>query len=119
MNPEFWEYLQELVDSSLIVIDRPKGSEHPRFASKSYPVDYGYLENTTSMDKGGVDVWVGSQKSHQVIGVLCTVDLMKRDTELKILIDCSEKELQAIEKFSQHEQMRVIAIKKNNAETRK
>ena len=31
MNHEFWDYLQDLVDTSQIVIDRPKGSIHPRF----------------------------------------------------------------------------------------
>ena len=42
MNLEFLDYLQHLVDSSQIVIDRPKGLRHPRFSGKEYPVDYGY-----------------------------------------------------------------------------
>ena len=44
----------ELVEKSKIVIDRPKGSAHPRFPDIIYQVDYGYLENTSSMDGAGI-----------------------------------------------------------------
>ena len=73
----------------LITIDRPMGSTHPRYPGSRYPVDYGFLAGTTSMDAGGVDIWVGSLGEKRVVGALCTVDLLKRDTELKIMIDCS------------------------------
>ena len=86
MNQEFKVFLQKLVDTSQIVIDRPKGSTHPRYPGKVYPVDYGYLAGTTSSDLSGVDVWVGNLAEHKVVGVLCTVDLLKKDTELKIVI---------------------------------
>ena len=46
MNLEFWMALDELVAQSEIVIDRPKGSVHPRFPNFKYHVDYGYLKNT-------------------------------------------------------------------------
>jgi inorganic pyrophosphatase len=82
MNLEFLDYLKHLVDSSQIVIDRPKGSRHPRFSEKEYPVNYGYLQGTTSIDSSGVDIWVGSLGELKVVGILCTVDLLKRDTEL-------------------------------------
>ena len=49
-NKEFWEALAHLVQESRIVIDRPKGTEHPSFPGCIYKVDYGYLESTTSMD---------------------------------------------------------------------
>lgn len=58
-NEEFWNALDELVANSEIVIDRPKGSAHPRFPNFIYKVDYGFLNNTTAMDGGGIDVWVG------------------------------------------------------------
>ena len=49
-NEDFWRALDELVSNSEIVIDRPKGSAHPRFPDFIYRVDYGYLKNTASMD---------------------------------------------------------------------
>ena len=84
-NENFWNTLDELVNSSEIIIDRPKGSTHPRFPTFIYPVDYGYLKDTSSMDGAGIDVWVGSNEK-KVDAIICTVDLMKRDYEIKILI---------------------------------
>ncbi len=96
---EFWEFLDRLVATSRRVIDRPKGSTHPRYPDQVYPVDYGYLDETTAMDGAGIDIWVGTLNPAQVNGVICTVDLKKRDTELKILIGCSEQEIGSILNF--------------------
>jgi inorganic pyrophosphatase len=93
MNNGFWEYLQQLVDTSQIVVERPKGSIHPRSPGNSYPVDYGFLSDITSIDGNGVDVWVGTLGERKVVGVLCTVDLLKRDTELKLLLNCVDDEI--------------------------
>ena len=87
----FWNTLDELVSNSEIVIDRPKGSAHPRFPDFIYKVDYGYLKNTASMDGAGINVWVGSG-DRKIDAVMCIVDLMKRDSEIKILIGCTEEE---------------------------
>ncbi|WP_277409315.1 hypothetical protein [Lacrimispora xylanisolvens] len=56
MNPDFWTALDQLVSDSEIVIDRPKGSAHPKYPDFIYKVDYGYLNNTSSMDGQGIDV---------------------------------------------------------------
>lgn len=92
----FWVALDRLVKQSELVIDRPRGSTHPRYPSLIYPVDYGYLKDTSSMDGGGSDVWVGTDKSGAVDAIICTVDLMKRDSEIKILIGCTEEEKRRI-----------------------
>ena len=60
INEDYWKALDELVSNSEIVIDRPRGSAHPRFPNFIYKVDYGYLKNTSSMDGAGIDVWIGS-----------------------------------------------------------
>ena len=91
-NPEFWELLDKLLQNSEIVIDRPKGTTHPRYPDFIYKVDYGYLKDTSSMDKGGIDVWVGSDSDKKIDAVICTVDLLKSDSEIKILIGCTEEE---------------------------
>ncbi len=59
-DDEFWSSLDKLVDDSEIVIDRPKGSSHPKYPNFIYRLNYGYLKNTASMDGAGIDVWVGS-----------------------------------------------------------
>ena len=89
-HEDFWNALDELVNTSEIVIDRPKGSAHPAFPDFIYRVDYGYLKNTASMDGAGIDVWVGSD-GKKIDAIMCIVDLMKRDSEIKILIGCIMK----------------------------
>ncbi len=90
-NSEFWEALDKLAAGSEIVIDRPKGTAHPRYPEFIYRVDYGYLKDTSSMDGGGIDVWVGSDKK-EIDAIMCIVDLMKKDSEIKLLIGCTEEE---------------------------
>jgi inorganic pyrophosphatase len=114
MKNDFWEYLQQLVDTSRIIIDRPKSSIHHRYPDSTYPVDYGFLNGTTTIDSGGVDIWVGSLGDKKVVGALCTVDLLKKDTELKILYDCTDDEIQAIIHFVNTNQMRALFVKKEN-----
>ena len=92
---DFWDALDQLTADSEIVIDRPKGSAHPRFPNFIYPVDYGYLKGTASMDGGGIDVWLGTGE-RKLDAVMCIVDLMKRDSEIKLLLGCTEEEKAAI-----------------------
>ena len=94
-NIEFWNALDELVNNSEIIIDRPKGSSHPKYPDFIYRGDYGYLKDTTSMDWAGIDVWVGSD-GKKVDAIMCIVDLMKRDSEIKILIGCTEEEKEIV-----------------------
>jgi inorganic pyrophosphatase len=123
MNPEpsFWRAMSQLLISNSIVIDRPRGSPHPRYPSVNYPLDYGYLENTRSSDGGGIDVWVGSlytlmnaQERKTLTGILCTFDTLKRDAEIKLLIACSTEDIQIIRDF--HKEMHTLYIPNPAAE---
>ncbi len=92
----FWAAVDSLVTGSEIVIDRPKGTAHPRYPSLIYPVDYGYLKGTTSMDGAGIDVWVGTVENRRASAIICTVDVLKKDSEIKILIGCTEAETEMV-----------------------
>src|SRR5512135_2358063 len=93
-DARFWTTLDALVASSTLEVDRPRGSRHPRYSDLIYPLDYGYLEGTLSPDGGGIDIWVGSLSDKKVTAVVCTVDMVKRDSEMKILIGCTSQEAQ-------------------------
>ena len=90
-NDDFWNALDELVANSEIVIDRPKGTTHPKYPNFIYRVDYGYLKDTSSTDGAGIDVWVGRGED-KIDAIMCIVDLMKKDSEIKRLIGCTEDE---------------------------
>ena len=96
---KFWSALDKLVEISDIIIDRPKDSAHPRYPDFIYPLDYGYLDNTSSMDGDGIDVWQGSDPAQNLTAIICIVDLMKRDSEIKLLIGCTEEEIQTVLEF--------------------
>lgn len=109
----FWEAVDRLVCESEVVIDRPKGSRHPRFPEIVYPVDYGYLANTSSADGGGIDTWRGTGNPGKIDAIICTVDLMKRDSEVKILIGCTPDEVRLIHEFhNSSEYMKGILIER-------
>ena len=94
----FWQALDSLVEGSEIIIDRPAGSVHPRFPNYVYPLDYGYLRGTTAADGDGIDIWRGALPDQHIFGVIVTVDLQKRDSEMKILIGCTLNEMNALER---------------------
>jgi inorganic pyrophosphatase len=116
MKPDssFWHAMDQLLLTNSIVVDRPKGSSHPRYPDMIYPLDYGYIEDTTSGDGDGIDVWLGSlnrvsDKSTKILtGILCTFDRLKRDAEIKLLIECSEDDIQIIRDF--HKDMYTLYI---------
>lgn len=109
---DFWEALDSLVKHSKIIIDRPKGTTHPKYPDFVYRVDYGYLKDTSSMDGAGIDVWVGSN-GKQIDAIMCIVDLMKRDSEIKILIGCTEEEKQLVyQTHNETQYMKGILIKR-------
>ncbi len=98
-NSKFWGYVDELIAKSEIVVDRPKDTPHPDFDNMMYPLDYGYLAGTTSSDGAGIDIWLGASGNRDVQGVICTVDLLKHDSEIKILLGCTEAEMRTIAQF--------------------
>ena len=92
-SKKFFAALDQLVADGEIVIDRPKGNPHPSIPEVTYPLDYGYLAGTTSADGEGIDVFVGSAYGRGAAGVLLTADVVKRDAEMKVLVDCTDAEI--------------------------
>jgi inorganic pyrophosphatase len=90
----FWTTVDALVASSEVVIDRPKGSQHPRYPAIVYPLDYGYLADSRAMDGGGIDVWRGSLADLSVTAAIATIDSLKRDAEVKLLLGCTGEKVE-------------------------
>jgi inorganic pyrophosphatase len=113
-NNEFWEYLNKLVRENEVIIDRPKGTRHPKFSNMVYELDYGYINNTKAMDGGGIDIFIGSLHNKNVNKIICTVDLLKKDIEIKILIGCTIPEIEKIYSFLNNSKyMKALIIEKN------
>ena len=110
-NVLFWDYLEKLVFENEVIIDRPKGTRHPKYNDMIYIVDYGYIKNTKSMDNNGIDIFVGSNENKKIDSILCVIDLVKKDSEIKVLMGCTEKEKNEIYEFMNNtEYMKAIII---------
>ncbi len=94
-DSDFWDVLDALVKNAEVIIDRPKGTAHPNYPDFVYRLDYGYLKGTSSMDGEGIDVWVGSGEK-KVDAIMCVVDVTKKDSEIKLLLGCTEEEKSVI-----------------------
>ena len=105
---DFWKVMHELAHTGSLNLDRPRGSMHPHYPETIYPLDYGYLENTSSGDGDGIDVWIGSKTDKTLTGILCTFDRLKRDAEIKLLISCTQEDVQTIQGF--HSDMATLFI---------
>ena len=117
-DQDFWSRLASFVSRGSVVVDRAKGSRHPRIPGLIYPLDYGYLTNLRSGDGGGVDVWVGSLKRRVITGVICTVDLGKRDAEVKILLGCTRREQRRILALHNYGNQRAVLVRPEAARRR-
>ena len=92
MEETFWTGLDILLQSAELVIDRPRGSSHPRYPLLIYPLDYGYLKGTSGGDGNELDVWRGTCTEAKLDAIVCTVDRLKKDFEIKLLLRFSEQE---------------------------
>jgi inorganic pyrophosphatase len=110
MDDEFWSFLDKLVSENRIVIDQPKGRQHPRYPDLVYPLDYAYLEGTTAGDGAGIDVWLGASGTRNLSAVTLTVDLLKRDAEVKLMFGCSAEETKIVVSFLNGLSMRATAL---------
>lgn len=99
MQMSFFDALDSLVSSAEVRIDRPKGTAHPKYPAVTYPLDYGYLIGTTAADGAGVDIFRGTDSTTGITAVALTVDAMKRDVEVKILVSCSLTEIDRVAEF--------------------
>ncbi|MDR1907871.1 MAG: inorganic diphosphatase [Holosporales bacterium] len=93
-HDEFFQSLELLIKENGITIDRPIGFAHPRFPDLIYPINYGFINGTKSQDGEGIDVFQGDDERAGVVGTICTIDRMKRDSEVKILYNCTEENIE-------------------------
>ncbi len=114
--PGFWRALDELIASSDVEIDRPAGSHHPRRAELIYPLDYGFLTDTSGGEGDEVDLWRGSLALGRLDAVMCTVDLHKRDVELKLLLGCTEEEKRIVYDFHSGTHTGILLLSREAAE---
>jgi inorganic pyrophosphatase len=92
---DFWKHLGESSNPA-IVIDRARGSRHPKYPEFLQPLDYGYLEGISGGDGSEIDIRCGCGDRSRLTGVVCTADSVKCDAELKIITGCAAAEAETV-----------------------
>lgn len=90
-----WHAWDAAIRSAGVVIERSKGTPHPRYPASIYPVAYGFIPGTVGGDGDPVDVFVGSACRSGLTGLIATRDAVKQDTEVKLLWNVSDAETAA------------------------
>ena len=93
-----WELWEGFIGLKGITLDRPRLSKHPQHEEIVYPIDYGYVNGTTSADGEEQDIFVGTAQNG-LVGAIFTEDLQKGDSECKLIYDCSPEEIYLVNGF--------------------
>ena len=87
-----WAAWEAFVRRAGITIDRPYGSRHPAFPEIVYPMNYGFVNDTTSSDTKEVDIFKGTA-DNGLVGLIMTHDRHRKDREMKLLFNCNPEEI--------------------------
>ena len=70
-----------------VIVDRPRGTQHPKWPNLIYPIDYGYLPGTIGGDGDPIDVYLLEPYSHDLEGKATVVGIIDRydDDEFKLV----------------------------------
>lgn len=93
-----WEQWENLIRIKDITIDRPRNQTHPDHPDIIYPIDYGFVNGTDSVDGSGVDIFVGSAQTGLVAAIF-TTDFRRGDLECKLIYHCSPEEIYLVNGF--------------------
>jgi inorganic pyrophosphatase len=91
-----WPYWERLIRERGIKIERPAGSDHPRYPGWRYPLDYGFIPGTVGGDGREVDVFQGSASTGLSAALVVHHD---GHEELKLLWNATPAEVEAAHDF--------------------
>ena len=93
-----WELWEGFIRLKGYTLDRPKDSVHPKHPEIVYPIDYGFVNETHSVDGEEQDIFVGSGQNGLVAAIF-TTDIRKGDQECKLIYNCTPAEIYLVNGF--------------------
>jgi inorganic pyrophosphatase len=93
-----WDTWEGIIRLKGITIERPSRSAHPAYPDIIYPIDYGFVNETMSVDGEEQDIFIGTAENG-LVGAIFTTDHRKGDRECKMIFNCSPVEIYLINGF--------------------
>ena len=97
-------FLGRALEEEIFDVYRPKGLDQVpaefRLDDTGHvtPIDYGYVNDTSSADGEEQDIFIGTDEN-SLVGAIFTVDHRKGDRECKFIYNCSREEIYLINGF--------------------
>ena len=93
-----------------VTLDRPRHHAHPAYPHILSPLDYGYVDGTSSGDGEAVDVFVCSRADLGLVGMLHTRHNVRGDREVKLLFGTTPEEVYLAHGFLNYDRTRLDAV---------
>jgi len=93
-----WDQWEALIQLKGITIERAAGSAHPDHSDIIYPIDYGFVNGTDTVDGAEMDVFKGTS-DNGLVAAIFTEDRRKGDLEAKLIVDCTPQEIYLVNGF--------------------
>lgn len=93
-----WQQWESLIRLKGITIERAAGTTHPEYTDIVYPIDYGFVNGTDTVDGAEMDVFKGSA-NNGLVAAIFTEDRRKGDLEAKLIVDCTPQEIYLVNGF--------------------
>lgn len=111
-NAFFWQKLDTIWYGSGFILTADVGNAHPQYKHLVYPVPYGYLKDTTSATQG-IPAFRGSDKGKGISAIIVSTDILIKDVEVKVLIDCTaEEEMTILVFLNQTEFQKTLIVRR-------
>ncbi len=111
-NAYFWQKLDTFYFSGEYEVKHKKGDHHSEYPNLVYPVEVGCLEETNG-EHEGVNVYRGSGSMYSITGLVIAVDILGKTLDVKMLVGCSEEEVEEILRFlNQTDYQKTVLIRK-------
>lgn len=93
-----WEQWEGMIRLKGITIERASGTPHPDHPDIVYPINYGFVNGTDTVDGAEMDVFKGTA-DNGLVAAIFTEDRRKGDLEAKLIVDCSPREIYVVNGF--------------------
>lgn len=114
-NAFFWQKMDTLIFSSKSSIVWSKGETHKDYPTLVYPVNCGVLKETNHTERDEVVFFQGSQTSLGCNAVAVAVDVLNKELQVKVLLDCSADEEEKVLTFlNQMDLQKAVLIRRGN-----